>query len=87
MKCPHCGRKLPTPTPAEIEAYRLVHIHGCTQKEAGVILGVSRTSITMRLARLKVKRPDLFDLPVNRVNRKNILSYDTSMSYRILRQF
>ena len=41
------------PTKKQLDAYRLVYIHGCTHAEAGAMLGIGRSSLTERLSRLK----------------------------------
>ena len=86
MKCPHCHKHISTPTPRQIEAYRLVHIHGCTQEEAGKMMGVDRSCVTHLLIKLKSLRPDLFE-KTKKVNWEKMLSYDETKDYKIIHRF
>ena len=85
-KCPHCGGNLPYPTEKQIEAYRLVRIHGFSLYESGIIMGVSESAVCRLLSRLKEKRPDLFVVPT-RFTWKNTLSYEDSMAYEVKQDF
>lgn len=87
MKCPHCKKQIPMPTERQIEAYRLVHMHGDTQEQVSLMMGISQTAVSQLLKRLRILRPDLFDLPVKRITRKNTISFDPNSTYHISRQF
>lgn len=87
MKCPKCGYRIPKPTTKEIEAYRLIHIHGCSHKEAGLMLGVDRSTITKRMASLRTKDAALFVAPFKRVNHKKTLRFDETMTCKIKTTF
>jgi len=86
MKCPKCGFKTPTPTPRQQEAYRLVHIHGCSQEEASLMMDMSQPAVSKLLKRLRATRPDLF-APMPRITHSKVLSYEDTMSYSVVKQF
>jgi len=87
MKCPHCGERIPEPTYKQIEAYLLVHIHGFTQEQAGVILGVSQRAVGYRLQSLKKFRGKIFPSQEEYIRlRKNITTYNPNTS-KIQHQF
>jgi predicted DNA-binding protein (UPF0251 family) len=87
MKCPHCKKLIKMPTERQIEAYRLVHIHGCTQEEAGRMMGVSQPAISYLLRSLSRTRPDLFKVQMERISRKNTLSYEDTMACDVIGHF
>jgi len=87
MICPHCNREIPTPSLKQMEAYRLVHILGLPQAEAAEVLGVNQSSISRRLSVLSEMRPDLFKLPVKRMQSNNTVTFDELRDYKISRQF
>jgi len=48
------------PTPAQIEAYRLVYINDCSHREAAMLMTCCRSNVTRLLLRLKKTNPHLF---------------------------
>jgi len=44
-------KKTAGPTARQIEAFRLVYINGCTQTEAGKVLGISQQAVSRLLRR------------------------------------
>lgn len=54
-------RKLTSPSPKQIECYRLVHIHGAKTEQAAAMLGCTKTNVLIHLRKLRELRPDLFE--------------------------
>ena len=48
------------PTPQQIEAYRFVYIHDCTQTQAAALMGCTRQNVNQLIKRLKKSNPQLF---------------------------
>jgi DNA invertase Pin-like site-specific DNA recombinase len=81
MKCPYCGKEIRTPTPKQIEAYRIIYIEGKTENEAACKLNITRQAVNKLLLKLQNLRPDLFATP------PKILSYCKSMDYKVKMKF
>jgi len=75
------------PTHKQLRAYFLVHIHGCTQREAAKIEGVSQVAISLRIAALRRKRPKLFATAEENIRLRNKINYSEYMSYRVIQRF
>lgn len=89
IRCNHCGNlvTVPQPTDRQIEAYRLVRIHQCTHKEAGIMLGVSRSAVSHLISRLQLMRPDLFCENALHVTPVKIITFDDKATYGVKKAF
>jgi predicted DNA-binding protein (UPF0251 family) len=72
------------PTPQQIEAYRFVFIHDCTQRQAAALMGCSRQNVNHLLITLKKSNPQLF--PTNGV-KISIIQYRPFLDNRVVDKF
>jgi hypothetical protein len=75
------------PTKRQIEAYRLVHIHKSTQRQAAAIMGVSQPFIAKLLLLLKESRPELFEDKRRHIRRKKPFSFNEERDSQPYRKF
>ena len=87
IKCPHCGKDVPSPTYKQIEAYLLVHIHGHSQAEAAKIIGITQREVSYRLARLKKIRPTLLPTQEEKRTLRKKISLVTVNTSEIIQHF
>lgn len=71
------------PTPQQIEAYRFVMIHQCTQAQAAELMGCTRRNVNYLVNRLKKSNPQLF--PKN--GQKTTIRYHIGLDNQIISKF
>lgn len=72
------------PTPQQINAYRFVFIHDCTQAQAALLMGCSRPNVTQLIKRLKKSNPQLF---LNNKPKIHLIQYHTYLNSQIIDKF
>jgi len=89
MKCPHCGEWISTPTKKQIEAYKLVHIMGLSQREVGKVMGINQKSVHGLIKRLFKKNPYIYRNNLiphhSNINKGRIGSYEKNNKKRVSR--
>lgn len=83
MKCPHCGKGIPHPSPKQQLAYKLVYGNNMTHRKASEMMGTTRQAVGKLLRNLRKIRPELFP----EATRKKILSYDDTRDYKLKGKF
>lgn len=76
MNCVCCDNQVIPATDRQIEAFKLVHIYGLSQKQAAEQMSITQSAVSRLLGRLSLIRPGL----ISRVKRRKMLSYDESMA-------
>jgi len=65
-------------TARQIEAFRLVHVVGVTQEEAGEVMGISQKAVSTLLSRLRKKFPHIFPTVIPR---RKFVRYESNKGY------
>ncbi len=73
------------PTAKQIEAYRLVYVHGLTQEGAAEVMKISQSVLNRHLQKLFNTFPNIFD--TERASARKVKSYTDSMADKVVRKF